>query len=298
MLRRLLLIAALCAAIDSKADVVVRFRSNADMANVISLMMDGIESVKGDRSHSAVTISVDGGMMAMMGSSVPRETINIARLDKGLFWELDPQGKTFKESTVVSHRQQLSQGGDTYGEGGESDYDWTLQVTPSGEEQIVNGLACKSYLGKAVGIKKSNPDDSIFITCEQWLGQNIPASAEVKAFQARYADIVGVDQIWAQENLSSMLKGFGTEFGILADSLKRYEGFQVKNVILIESSGAGLGESAGNTVGAMMGKNLEEGDSRQGGRIKVFSLTTEIISIEQGAIDDAIFEIPEGYSKK
>ena len=298
MIRYFLLIVWLCAAIESRADVVVRYKSNADMANVISLKMEGAESIKGEKSHSAVTINVGGGMMAMMGSSIPRETVNIVRLDKGLFWELDPKSKTFKESTVEFLKQQLSQGGDTRGEGGESDYEWTVEVTPSGEDQNINGFVCKGYLGKAVGIRKSNPDDTIFITCEQWLGQDIPASAEVKKYQARYANVVGVDQMWAQENLSSMLKGFGSEFGILADSMKKYEGFPVKNVILIESLGAGRGDSAGNTMEEMMGKGLKGKKSVASGHTKVFSITTEVLGIEQTAIDDSLFEIPKGYTRK
>jgi hypothetical protein len=95
-----------------------------------------------------------------------------------------------------------------------------------------------------------------------------------------------------------MLKGFGSEFGILADSMKKYEGFPVKNVILIESLGVGRGDSAGNTMEEMMGKGLKGKKSVASGHTKVFSITTEVLGIEQTAIDDSLFEIPKGYTRK
>jgi hypothetical protein len=299
MIKMIAIVLTILSALNAGADVVVTYKSNADMANIITLKMDGVENIKGDKSHSTVTTGVGGGMMAMMGNNVAKEKVNIVRLDKNLFWELDPKENTYTENTLETLKRQLSQSEGESGDAGDTDdYTWAVEFASRPNSKDINGFQCDGYLGKAVGLKKDSPGDTVFITYEQWMTRNVPGGAEVKAYQARYADAVGVNQMWAQENMSSMLKGYGSQFEVLADSMSRRDGFPIKIVILIESSAILQKEPAGDDMEKMMKNMLKSQDSDKGGRMKAFTLTTEVISIEQRSLDDGKFEIPEGYNKK
>ena len=87
------------------ADVVVKHKSITEVANLMNMEIDGVDSYKGDKCAIDMNSMVTGSMMAMMGGGKPKEMINITRLDKGLIWELDPEKKKYREVTLESLKE-------------------------------------------------------------------------------------------------------------------------------------------------------------------------------------------------
>ena len=293
------------------ADVEVRFKSNAEMGNIITMQMECLDNVKGDKNYSSVTTTIEGGMMAMLGKGKPMESVNITRLDRGLFWEVIPEKREYKEMTTEELKAKIAEGESENQEEtdagiDEEEYTWSVEIQVLPGTQNIGGFECKGIRGTATGVKKTDPADTVFVTNEQWLSDEVPGRSEMEAYHKRYTEVVGVDQMWARENMASMLKGYGAQFEQLSKEIGEQKGYPIKTAIFIESSlvenkEGSDGENQG--MSEMMkkmfkGKDDENQAKSKSGRSKVFSLTNEVLSITETAIDDSRFEIPAGYKKK
>jgi hypothetical protein len=289
----------------SRADVVVKTKSSADMAGMMTTNSDGTNTIKGDKSYNSTTTEVTGGMAAMFSKGKPKEAVNITRLDKGLFWNLEPEKKIYTETTMEQLKKQMAE---ARGEGDkekESEYAWTVDVKSVDGSQTINGFKCNGVIGKATGVSKKNAADTIFITYEQWAAKEVPGSSEVQSFQKDYAKAMGIDEMWGKENTGAMLKQYGAEFGELAVKVSESGGYPIRTIISVEGGakpeGEGSNQSPSGALGMMnkmLGKKADKPEGDKGGRMKSFSMTNEVLSIEQKSVDDSQFEIPAGYKKK
>jgi hypothetical protein len=297
--------AALLVSAVSRADVVVKTKSNTEMAGIMSMQTDGVNNIKDDKSYNSMTTQMTGGMVAMLGKGKPKDIVNITRLDKGLYWELDTEKKNYKETTMEELKKQFADARSKGKKGEEPEYVWTVEVKAIDGSQTISGFTCNGVLGKATGVSKKNVADSMFISYEQWAAKDVPGAAEVKEYQQNYAKAVGIDEMWAKENMGSMLKQYGSEFAELAIKVSESGGYPIRTIIIVEGAAKPQGEESEKTHGGamgmmskMLGKKADKQENDKGGRMKTFSFANEVISIEQKSIGDSQFEIPEGYKKK
>ena len=300
-----LMLVFLLAGAVSHADVVVKSKSIAEMGGMMSTQTDGVDNIKGDKSYSSMTTQMTGGMAAMFSKGKPKEMVNITRLDKGLFWDMDPEKKSYKETTLEEMKKQFADiKGETDKEK-EPEYTWTVDVKNLNGPQTINGFSCSGVLGKATGISKKNAADTLFITYEQWAAKDVPGASEVEAYHKNYAKAMGIDQMWAKENMGSVLKQYGAEFAELAIKVSEAGGYPIRTIISVEGGAKPEGaESDQSPSGAMsmmskmLGKKADKQEGDKGGRAKAFSMTHEIQSIEVKGVEDSQFDIPAGYKKK
>ncbi|HBZ01084.1 MAG TPA: hypothetical protein DEO84_07170, partial [candidate division Zixibacteria bacterium] len=103
-----LMLVFLLAGAVSHADVIVKSKSIVDMGGMMSSQSDGVDNIKGDKSYNSMTTRMTGGMAAMFNKGKPKEMVTITRLDKGLFWNLDPERKSYKETTLEEMKKQFA----------------------------------------------------------------------------------------------------------------------------------------------------------------------------------------------
>jgi hypothetical protein len=306
---------ALCLAMPAFGDVVVKHKSNAEMGGMMSMEMTGTDNVKSDRSYNEVTTKMTGGMMTMLGKDKPKETVSITRLDKGVVWDVDPEKKSYTEKTLESMKAKLEDAKEeSKDEKSESDYIWTVDVKTVDQRQNINGFDCKEVIGTATGVKKDTKADTIFITFDQWMANNVPGTTEMETYHKNYAKAIGADEMMADKNMGEMLKNYGGQFEALAVKMSEAGGYPIKMTMRVENAGKpGLeGEKAEESqeknksmtemMGKMFGKkkeaNTEKKEESKNGRMTSFSFTNEVLSIEVKPVGDSQFEVPTGYKKK
>lgn len=278
----------------TQADVVIKRKTTADMAGLMTMETNASDIIKGDKSITDMKSEMTGGMMAKLGGGKPKEAINITRLDKGIYYEINPEKKVYSETPLASLKEQFAKSNKESAENSsKSEYIWTSDIKTTDQNQKINGFDCKNMIGKAVGIKKDDPKDSVFITFDEWMANDVPGLSEVEQFQKNYSKALGIDEIWGQKNLGQMMKDYGPQMEALAHKMKETGGYPIKTVIAIESSEKSSEESAGN-----IRNKPKAGDVSTSGHQKTLLMTTEILSIEQKTADDAQFEVPAGYKKK
>ncbi len=316
----LTLVILVCHAVSAIADVVAKHKSSFEVAKIMSMEMTGIDYTKADRNYSEVTSKMTGGMMAMLGKGKPKETVSITRIDKALLWELDTEKKHYKEQTFAELKKDMEEmqgeADEAKDESDEDEYVWTVEVKNIDGRQNINGFDCKGVIGIATGVKKKDPSDSLIITLEQWMAQNVPGAAEMETYHKNYAQAIGVDEMWAKQGMGEMLKQYGSQFQELGMKLNEAGSYPIKTIMTAESPARPGGEEgdeessgADNSMSGMMGKMSkmlgkqkeaegEDAKAENGGRTKAFTMTNEVLSVELKSVPDSQFDIPTGYKKK
>jgi hypothetical protein len=290
---------ALSLAVALQADVVVKQKMNVQTGGFMNMEMDATEYFKGDKSYSGGTTKITGGMAAMMGEGTQTEFAQITRLDKGVMWNLEPDKKTYSETNLISFQETMTGGETGAGKiaGDPSEYEWTVDITTSDDEVDINSFKCKNVIGKANGVHKEDPENKMLLTYEYWYTKDAPGFDELMNYGENFSKVTGIDVRLGREATRGIFSEFGAQFDEMVDKMVEAGGYPIKTIIKVEGTeSAGEGGQMPPEMRAMMGMTGKpEGE---GGMMTVFSLTSEVQSIEKKSVNSSIFDIPEGYTEK
>ncbi len=305
----------------SYSDVIIKHKSNMDIASIMSTTVEGTEYIKSDRSMTDSKVTITNSLIPFMSKGKPQQTENITRLDKLVLWEINNDKKTYKETPLASIKETLKQTeeGEAPPDTEKSDYTWTVEVKTIDQPQTINGFECKGVIGKATGVNTRDPRDTMFVTNEQWRTQNAPGADEMTEYQKNYAKAAGIDEMMAQQGMDKMMSQYGGQFQMMAPDMEKVPGYPIKMAMTVESSLASQGNKESmdkgeggddgsqevmNKLGGLFGKKKKDksedkaADQSNTGRQKAFSMTYEILSLEKTTVEDGKFEVPAEYKLK
>lgn len=324
-MRKICLITAIlfAMAVICQADVVIKKKTSLEgMMGMGNNESSETEYISVDKSCSERNSKFTGGMMAKATKGKKTENIQITRLDKGMVWNLEPDGKTYTEMSLDSLKimMELLKGSlkdMPMGEDKTDDakYEWTVDVKGPDDAGMINGFKCQSLSGKAIGINKENPKDKIRITYEYWLGQDVAGFKEMDQYYSNYAKAMGLDDYRTQQGMEAMAGKWTSHFGDLLQKVKEVGGFPVKTNMLVEKTeeagAAESGEEGAMSDSAEGAKKAAEVMGKIGGLFgqkkpaksadgmsTVFSMSQEVTSIEEKSGNEEKYELPSGYKKK
>jgi len=259
------------------ADVVVKYKSKAEITNRILLKTESAYYIKGDKNYSELKTNFS----APKESGTPFDIISkgITRLDRGIHWSL--LSSKYSEETIASMHDSIGQAGE---------YNWTFNVTPISDKDKIKKFTCFGQIGKAVGVGINDPADTVYLTFEQWSTDDTSSGRELMSYEDSFTKASAIHKMWSQEHIATYLeKGYGAQFEKLSDLMGERRGISIKSFFQIERTI--LYDEASNRKGT--GKHPKDG-----GNWKLFSMTNELVSIEDKKIDSDKFEIPANYEKK
>lgn len=304
------------------ADVTVQMKTTLSGFMGMSTEGQDVQYIKGDKSFHDISSKFTGGIMKSMTGGKATVTQQIIRIDKQLIWNVKPEDKSYTEMTFDMFKQSMEQSVaavqemDTQPEEPE-DIVWTVTVKASDKNEKIAGYDCKLVTGKAVGVSKKNHKDTTTIIMNYWLGENVAGGQEIKAFQENFAKAMNLDEMDLRQGMASIMKSYGDQFKKLGEEMAKSNGYPVKTSIEVFSTTTktGASESMGegdedqqqavanimSKLGSKLGKKAAGKDDNKAidnNPNRVFAMTSELISISTGAIDDGKFEIPAGYKKQ
>lgn len=304
------------------ADVTVQMKTS--LSGFMGMQTEGtdVQYIKGDKSFHDITSKITGGFMNALPGDKSSTNQQIIRIDKQLIWSLKPENKSYTEMTFDMFKQSMDQSVaamqemDTEPEEPE-DIAWTVTVKASDKSEKVAGYDCKLVIGKAVGVNKKNPKDTTTIIMNYWLGSNVTGEQELRAFQENYAKALNLDAMELQQGMASIMNNYGDQFKKLGEEMARSKGYPVKTSIEVFSSttktgsseslgegGEGQPQSVADIMSKLGGKfgkketGKTEKKAKDDNPDRIFAMTSELISISTGSIDDSKFEVPAGYKKQ
>lgn len=266
------------------------------------------------------------------------ESTTITRVDKGVYWVLDPKNKTYSERPIEAFKRE-----ETEKERQELEKS-KMRVTKSefsvkktGASETINGFPCEEYLMtwllemedmETKAKSRSTMTNNLWTTPET--GTIRKVKAEEKAFHKAYAQKLGL-QISPEEAKQLGIETFAAMSGAsqqeiekgfekVREEMAKVKGYPIRTVLnwsMESEKGAGAqkegsasSESSSSTptsVGGFLSglsktitqKVMKNPSPGSGQKGEVsFSSTFEVKAVNAESVPSAVFEIPSGYSRK
>ena len=300
--RALVVMVALAAAaacllpVAARADLTVREQMKMNgMMGMIST--DGTETtyIKGAKMRVESAMEI-GGMMAGMAQGVDaqQDQVTIMRPDKGVIWFVDDEESTYAEVSLKAAAA------DSLKDAGMKVKD--IKVTQTGKTKEIIGYKCKGVaVDMTIEITMEEEGEQLVQTQEVkslfWMRPEVKDLEELRGFWDRMVDVARSSQ--QDEAVSGAMNAV---FG----KVKEIEGVPLGIEITMENLMGGTGadgeqqaamKEAMEMMRQMMkgeGEAAEEQPADEGAGLKI---TRYVTAISKGAVSDALFEIPKGYTK-
>ena len=265
------------------------------------------------------------------------ESINITRVDRGVYWTLDPKEKTYTERPIEAFKK-----GETEREKpeqGKSKVRVTkseFSVKKTGASEVINGFPCEEYLitwlmemedMESKAKSSSTMINNLWTTPETATIRK--AQAEELSFSKALAQKVGL-QVSPEESKKMGFETFAGMSGVspeevekgfirLRDEMAKIKGYPIRSVVnwsmegektapaekteKDESGASQIPKSVGRFLSGL-GKGIsqkvlgEKGSTPGQKEGGSFSTKYEVKAISADAVPSEVFEVPTGYTKK
>ncbi|HEY0684440.1 MAG TPA: hypothetical protein VGD45_19040 [Steroidobacter sp.] len=166
------------------------------------------------------------------------------------------------------------------------------------------------------------------LVLDQWVAPDFTASAEAQAYQLAFAEKLGLGAAGSRdfaERAESMFGGYEGMWREIATKMRDVKGYPVRlsfglgvggpqcqSTQEMQAAGgnrpaspASLGEALGGALGGMFGKKKQPQPEAAamppaqlpGGLMSLMGMSTELVSVNNKAVDPQAFEVPAGYKK-
>jgi hypothetical protein len=245
----------------------------ANMPLMGHMMGGGMKQAFADQHYD---VFIKGNKMARLGGT----TSTIYDLDAGTITNIDNTKQTYSTLTFDEMREQMQQAQQRMNKGQGPDIQFDVKVDKTGQTQELNGETAKETL-ITMTAKQANAQGQMVVKVDTWLVPVTPATQEIMDFHKRLA-----------EKFSFALSGFSPAMGSAGAGLSAAmkESFQQGGFpVLMNTEISGL-TSPGGPMGAMGGGNADP-------NTPLIKEETDSMNFAQGAVDDAKFSVPAGYTE-
>ncbi len=290
----------------------------------------------GEKMWDSTSTKFTGAIMSRIGGG--SESATITRVDKGVYWTLDPKNKTYVERPIEAIKR--GEPGKEKPEQEKSKVRVTkseFSVKKTGASETINGFPCEEYLMtwllemedvETKAKSRSTMTNNLWTTPETDTIRK--AQAEERAFHKAYAQKLGL-QISPEEGKQMGMETFAAMSGAskqeiekgfarAKEEMSKVKGYPVRSVVNwsiegdkppgAEKEASSSSESSSDTTKSVGGflSGLSKGiaqkvtgdkGSAQGQKEGgSFSTTYEVKAIHADSVPADVFDIPAGYTKK
>jgi len=215
--------------------------------------------------------------------------VEIARPDKELLWELDPQERSYREIPAADFIRILQQGiqpprnpNDQPLRSLYRSQTTTIEVVPTGKERKIAGFAAEQVLARVViGAQNQVSGNQFNFTFDQeiWITKDERLVSEIRGFESAYFDQFGTAASLQQAQLMAggWNDAFITHLRAVNDRVRALQGVPLSISTTVTEEALAQAKGDKNTVR----------------KLTVGSLEVKKITIQ--SIPDSEFELPVGY---
>jgi len=290
---------------------------------------------QGDKRWESTSSKFTGAILSVIAGG--SEIVTLTRLDKGVYWTLDPKNKTYVEKAIEPFKMGESKEAATKEKPKSRATKSEFTVKKTGASENINGFPCEEYIVTwllETEDLETKAKTRNTMTTNLWTTPEtaviLKVQAEEQQFGKAYARKLGMD-FSPEETQQLGMVALGAMSGAPADEtekgFKRFKeemvkikGYPIRSVVNWAMEGdkapgggkeepassgsiSDVQKSVGGFLGGLAGKVTQkisgEKPSSAGGKEgPFFSSTTEIKVIHADSISADLFEIPGGYAKK
>ncbi|MFQ6003131.1 MAG: hypothetical protein ACE5KJ_05230 [Candidatus Zixiibacteriota bacterium] len=278
--------------------------------------------LKGDKQKTITQTKFTGKLSKFMPKKAG-QNVQITRLDKELIWNIDPDKKKYTETSFEEMKKmyEVMEEAIPEAESLETEEEMVpepkVEVSVSGKKKKIGGYPCEQVIVKMTmegEDEESGEKQTFIITNEMWLTKDFPAQKEIKEFENKMSQKLGMEQGYGEDILSAFTQ-FRIDIDQLSDEMKKVEGFPILQTITMEAEGEKMKaetessleeeeEEGEEDIEEKALKGLAKGlfgkkekEKKKEGSI-ILSITTEVTEVKTGKINDSEFEVPAGFEKE
>ncbi len=272
--------------------------------------------LKGDRQKTVTQTAFTGKLSKLMAKGGTK-TVQITRLDKELMWNIDLDGKKYTEITFEEMKKMFGEmekavpQAESLKAEKEKAPEPKVEVSVTGEKKKIGGYPCEQVIVKMTmegEDEGSGEKPTYIVNSDMWLTKDFPGQKEVKEFESKMSEKLGMGQGPGESMLSAFTR-FGVDVNKLSQEMEKIEGFPMLQTITMQAEGEEIETDKEASVEAedegleeMPLKGLPEGilgkEGKKEGENVIFSITTEVIEIKTDKISESEFELPPGLEKE
>jgi hypothetical protein len=291
---------------------------------------------QGEKMWDSTSSKFTGAILSRVAGG--SESATITRVDKGVYWNLDPKNKTYVERPIEAIK--MGEPGKEKPEQEKSKMRVTkseFSVKKTGASETINGFPCEEYLVtwllemedmETKAKSRSTMTNNLWTTPETATIRKV--QAEERAFHKAYAQKLGL-QISPEEAKQMGIETFATMSGAskqeiekgfakVREEMAKIKGYPIRTVVNwsvegdkaegAEKEGKASSETSSQTptsVGGFLSglskgitqKVIKDKSSTSGQKEGAsFTSTHEVKAIHADSVPAEVFEVPQGYSKK
>jgi hypothetical protein len=291
---------------------------------------------QGEKMWDSTSSRFTGAILSRVAGG--SESATITRVDKGVYWTLDPKNKTYVERPIEA--MKMGEPGKEKPEQEKSKVRVTkseFSVKKTGASETINGFPCEEYLVtwllemedmETKAKSRSTMTNNLWTTPETATIRKV--QAEERAFHKAYAQKLGI-QMSPEEAKQMGIEAFAAMSGAskeeiekgfmkVREEMAKIKGYPIRTVVNwsvegdkvegAEKEEKASSESSSQTPTSVGGflSGLSKGITQKVMKDKgstsgqkegaTFSTTHEVKAIHAGSVPAEVFEVPPGYSKK
>lgn len=320
------------------ADVTVR--STIESKGMVGLMnMAGTQEVmvSGDMKKDATSLKMTNKVAKFLGGGKPQDKIEIIRVDKELFWDINVKDKKYTEKTFAEVKAEMEKAlADAQKEKDENlkkhpedtvQFKMDVKVEKTGKTQQIIGYTAHETVVtvNAYGEDKESGEKGTFtIVFDLWVAKDVPGMEAMTAFDQAYAQKFGLSG-QGQDAVNSALISYGIDPEEMYDKMGDLEGMPLMTVVTTSASGSATASAEGKddkakeeqvessdneesstaakALGGLFGKkkDKDKDKAKKGDSSEtpyLFKFTSTVTEVSTSAIAASEFEVPAGFKKQ
>ena len=278
------------------ADVMIKSKVLMSILGAGSTETSRTEYFRNDRTYAESYSTPVSGLMARLNNK-PQKIVTVTRLDKGVIWSLNEQEKGYMETPLDTIKARMEGNGTKAIKSpllgtstNPEDYKWRVTIKKITEPTRMGWAECTGLIAKGIGVNRTNENDKVLITYEQWFADIVPGKAVYDTYQDSVKKVLGSDSFAEQKQVASMLSVLGDEFEPIFDSLKSFTGVPIKLNFTVEKStlfgfteeqyDKGLADSSNQQLQRINNMIGGKPPKTEDGMFKSFSIESDVSKIE------------------
>jgi hypothetical protein len=293
-----------------------------------------VKRYQGDKMYESTSTQFTGAVLSRISGG--SEGVSITRVDKGVYWSLDPKNKTYTERAIEPFKKGELEERPEKEKARVRVTKSEFTVKKTGSSETINGFPCEEYLltwllemeDIATKAKTRNT-----MTTNLWTTPETAAIRKAQAEEQEFHMALArkLDLSFSPNEAKQLgMEALGTMSGVPPDEIEKgfkrvkeemskIKGYSIRSVVswAVEGDKGSAGKegtspsettsdslrSIGGVLGGLAGKFTqkvtgEKPGSTGGKEGPFFSCTTEVRTINTDSIPSEVFEIPGGYMKK
>lgn len=291
-----------------------------------------IRSYQGERMWESMTTKFTGAILSRLTSG--SENITITRVDKGVYWMVDPKSRTYQEHSIIPPRPKSEEREKKEGKPTARVTKSEFNIKKTGASETINSFPCQEYLVTwllEIEDLETRAKSRSLMETHLWTTPSTStiqkAQMEEQKFNRALAKKIG--DLSSEEAKQMGMTAFAAMSKASEDDIKKglvrvkneftkIKGYPIRTVVgwSVEGDkepGDSRGESSSqerpsglsggisgiltDIAGRIAQKKIEEKAAGDKGA-PFFTSITEVKSIVANSVPSNTFEIPEGYNKK